>query len=198
MKHWLYILTTGLLLASCNSISDKASFYEWLNSGDSGLVKTKTIEDLQISIKYMPPELQAMNNLEEDATDEDFVKLTSEYSDQLSFLVSFKSTIEGKDILYKNISTTEQYDQRIYELGFMFGEMIQLELPSEQKQSPSLFHLERAYGTSKTSNIYLVFAKPDQEYDQVSLIYIDKIFGTGVSRYTFKKSDMDDIPRITI
>jgi hypothetical protein len=195
------LLALLLLVLSCRQNRDTQvrDLYRWLNDVDNGLTKTKIIDDVQITVKYLPAQLQAYRELEGKESKFLFDSLVSGYSNQKTFIMSFKSIFDDKNIVYKDVSDKKDYDQRIMDLSFNMGRKLKITACGSDL-GPTLFHYEPSYGSNKTINVYVVFAgeKVMSCMEPLDIEYYDNVFNTGISHFTFKQEDIDRIPEIKI
>lgn len=201
MRALFLYSTVVIFILSCGQNDEKRiqNVYKWINDEDNGLKKTKIIDDVQITVKYLPAELQAYRDLEENEAKSNFDSLVRSYSHQKSFMVSFKSMDDSKNIMYKDVSDKDDYDQRIKDLSFDIGRKLKMTICGSDLR-PTLFHYEPNYGSSKTANIYVVFSgeKVMNCDDAFNIAYYDHVFGTGISHFTFKQNDINRIPKLKI
>ncbi|SNT14378.1 hypothetical protein SAMN05421640_2493 [Ekhidna lutea] len=200
MKSILKLFAFSVIALSCTGRYDVNDLHVWINDEENGLIKERIIDDLKLTVKYLPPEVLAIKELDVEFEKAAFDSLVQVYSNQESFLISFESRLENKDVVYKNVSDKEDYNRRIEQLSFRIGELISLKT-SNDKISPSLFHYERAYGTSKVNSVFLVFTDKSKKLlsaEKLDIVFVDEIFKTGISHFVFKRSDIQKIPSLNV
>src|SRR5687767_5887409 len=88
-----FLVLLLLSLSACNKSFDTIkSIYAWINDPDNGLVKTKTVEGILLTIKYLPPELLALKETKDDKGNRAmYDSLLNEYKKSYTFLLSIAS-----------------------------------------------------------------------------------------------------------
>lgn len=199
-----------LLFVQVGCVQNECSvteFHQYINDPDNGLIKTRTASGFQFSVKFLPPEYVAYNNIKSTGNynQNDYDSLTMMFSKNLTFLLTIgpdKSVGNKFDIMYIGINTTEEYNQRVHQLNFDIKEYITIDVDGN-KYKPVLTKLENTYGLSTERKINLVFAPYETENeflkaDEIDLIFNDEIFGTGINHFKFLSSEINSIPKITI
>lgn len=202
------LLGVLLLLGSCvnRQINSEKDYYQWINEESHHLFVTKSINGVKLTVKYLSPEYLAYkeyNGTGAGSKAKDSLLLL--YNRNRTFLLSFnadgKSEGQSGDIMYKDITNTEEFNNRLLELTFNIGQFIRLKTDSNI-YLPVLFTFENSYGISPGRSIYLVFAPDGKETDdllssaRVDIVFDDQVFMTGISHFSFKKDDLDNIPHI--
>lgn len=175
------------------TISD---LYKWLSLAENGLVKTNEVNDVKMTVKYIPSIIQAYQEVSKNTTHADFDSLISFYDKQLCFVLNFESRIEGKDIKYRGISGEQDYNERINDLSFNIGELITLKTQGTD-YNPTLFHFERSFGSSKSNNVVIVFAERElfkSKGEKLDFVFVDEIFKTGINHFVFNRSSIESVP----
>lgn len=55
-----FVLITCVLLGGCKQqVRTEAEFFKWINNPENGLIKSKVINDLQLTVKFIPTEYLA-------------------------------------------------------------------------------------------------------------------------------------------
>lgn len=194
-----------ITISSCkkNSISNEQDYLQWINKH---AVKSKTVNGLELSVKYLPPDFLAYKELSEKEYSRDQVdSLVNYYSNSYSFLLTI-SPLPAKDgtrpdLLYYNLGSVEEYNVRLKELTFNFNEYVYLET-QYGKHPPILNVFENTYGITPDRTIYLVFNKYEQvrsetkEITDFNIVFNDKLFVTGISYFNFKAQELNNVPKI--
>ena len=58
MMRWLSVLCFALLFAcgSSGKVNSEEAYVKWMNNEKNGLIKTKYIGELKLTVKYLPPD----------------------------------------------------------------------------------------------------------------------------------------------
>lgn len=209
MKTRWFIPCLLLLAYACNtgSISAEKDYYKWINDGDHRLFAVKTINGVNLVVKYLPPEYLAYKEYRGGGVArEKLDSLIAQYNHNRTFLLTLSledqnNSLPNGDIMYSNIISPEEYDNRLLELSFNIKQYIKLETESNS-YVPVLHTFENTYGLSPNRGIYLVFAPGGKEQEdlltskELEFVFEDQLFMTGISCFVFKKNDLDNIPHI--
>ncbi len=192
----------GLLLAicglpACRPATTEAGFYQWLHDPANGLVQTRQIGGLQLSVKYLPAELLAHRELGGAASPRQADSLRNRYRRSHTFLLTVKPSTAGRgeDVMYHGLNSYQAYKQRVMELNFNLAEYVRLQ-DGERELKPLLHTLENTYGTTEGRSLYLVFENAANGGAALDFVFADEVFGTGISHFRFRKSDLAQIPAI--
>ncbi|HEY4787659.1 MAG TPA: hypothetical protein VIH57_16495 [Bacteroidales bacterium] len=205
----LQSIIIGFLLVACerNSINTEQDYFRWLSDKSNHLSISKTVSDVKMTVKYLPPEYLTFNELKNRPYDKTLKdSLLMVYQQNRTFLLSFSSdkdnaTGNSPDVMYHDISNLEEYNQRFEDLTFNIGNYIKLKTDSNI-YIPILHVFENTYGISPYRSIYLVFGKKGLKHDDLlssnkyELVFNDLIFSTGISYFSFDKKRIDNIPHI--
>ena len=123
-----------------------------------------------------------------------------QYQKSLAFLLTFESIKDDGDILWKNISTREDFESRVHLLNFRMNELVRMEINGEVFH-PVLSVLENDYGITRSRKIHLVFSDSKklrellqaQHYD---IVLEDEVYMTGISHFKFDRKSMEEAPSI--
>lgn len=199
------LLIGMMLVFSCSSkTKDSLSAYrQWMDNADHGIVVTRETGDMRVRMQWVPPELQ----LYRDFHDSDILcdvrkrdSLTQQYQKSIAFLLTFESIKDGGDILWKNISTREEFEGRVHLLNFRMNELVQLEINGEIFH-PVLSVLENDYGIPHSRKIHLVFSDSEklrvlQQAQYYDIVLEDEVYMTGISHFKFDRKSMEEVPSI--
>ena len=206
-KYKLCILAilVALLTNSCNQGFQSATdMFQWINDPDNGLVKTKTINGIEIELKFLPPEfltyreVKRLNNYSEEYVD----SLLNYYRNSYSFLLKIgpDEKNQDQDIMLKGVTSIEEFNIRAQKLNFEIGEYVSLTADNIEYE-PVLSNMENVYGMHSHRNIYLVFSPNDNnmsllEAKKLDIRFNDELFETGISHFVYIKKNINNIPEV--
>lgn len=203
-KRTLFILTFILTTVGCvEKEHDEQSFLHWIKNPENGLIISKTINGLELSVQYLPPEYLVLKEIKEsNISSSEILRLLCEYERSISFLLTIKPLTGGQNIVYSNIRSIEHYKQRVLDLNFTFSEKIRLN-SNIGRIKPAIAIMENTYNLQDHKSFYILFTdeqegKRLQDVDEYDFIFYDDIFKTGVSHFKFQKEDFDKIPCIKV
>jgi len=196
-------LFIGLLLALCGlpacrpGTKTEAAFYAWLHDPGNGLVQTRRIGDLHISVKYLPAELLAYRELKGGAPPGRADSLRNRYRRSHAFLLTLKPVgyDSGGDVMYRGVGSYAAYKRRVMDLNFNLDRYVSLR-DGEKEVKPLLYTLENTYGATEGRSLYLVFENAAAGGSALDFVFSDEILGTGISHFRFCKSDLENVPSI--
>lgn len=61
-----------------------------------------------------------------------------------------------------------------------------------------LFHFERNYGLSPSANLSLAFEKGRKKDEDITLVFNDELFRTGLNKFRFSSSSIYSIPKLRL
>lgn len=192
-----------LLLLSCaEKPSNIESYLKWLNKEENGILKSKKINGLIISVKYLPAEYLVYKDMEQETGKNIKDSLMKAYSNSKTFLLTIapdKEKEDQSDVMYKGIKNYKEYQERVMDMNFDMASYVTLKTETGEFK-PVLTNLENTYSLSKSRNIILVFV-PNQKEDfnkvnRWDLTYEDPFFEAGIMHFDFKQQDLTNIPAI--
>jgi hypothetical protein len=203
MKHVIYFLFV-VLLFSCkkqqvNSVSD---YSKYINNPDNGLVITRKVNGLQLSVKYLPSEFLEYKDQQGNSSTQ---SIKNVYQNTLTFLMTIGPDEEKgnkNDIMFNEISSYKEYTERLLSLNFEIDKSITLKA-KDIELKPVLSNLENTYGLSKNRSIVIAFAPTDEQRkkienaDELEFTYSDELFDMGIMHFNFSGSDMNHLPYIS-
>jgi hypothetical protein len=195
-------LTLGLICFSCKpEIHSEKELYAFLNNPDHGFVVTKSINNVVMSVKYLPGEYLAFKEMKSSQSNKSQAdSLLRAYRNTRTFLLTLQpdSSKTGGELMYKGISAYSDYKVRVVELNFNLAQYITLRT-SDRIYAPVLTNMENSYNTVNKITFTVVFAddRPDNRLihaDELDFVFTDEIFGTGISHFVFDKRKLDQLP----
>lgn len=206
-KH-LYLCTGVCIfllgLAGCQTkIHTEKELYAWLNAPKNGFVRSKTVNGLRLTVKYLPPEYQVLQEVKnmQSANKPLLDSLLAMYAKNHAFLLTIapdKDNGGNGDIMYREVYNYSEYKARVLDMNFEMGKYITLKAGG-RTFSPVLSTLENTYSLTEKRNIYLVFAGEKSQKEllnapRLDLIFADELFHTGINHFVFKKENIQNLP----
>jgi protein-tyrosine-phosphatase len=176
------IVTLFLFLTGCvPAIKNEQELHQYLTKEANGFVQSKSVDDLEITVKYLPPEFQTLREIKGIAQSERFASQTDKaleaqtdsilayYQKQYVFLLTVKPKAaqptenqenrqtHNPDVMYRDISNYSEFKERVTQVNFHADEYIYL-VTSGKRLKPLLHTLENTYSLMPQRTIYLVFA----------------------------------------
>lgn len=202
-----FVLCTVLLSCSKQQVNSVAEYSKWINNPDNGLIVTRKINGLKISVKYLPSDYLVYKEMQDDngAIKNQLESLKNEYENSITFLMTI-SPDEDKgnknDIMFDGITNYKEYSERLLSLNFEIDKNITLKTGNIELK-PVLSALENTYGLSKGRNIVFAFAPTKIEKQEIEnsaefdFMYSDDLFQMGLMHFNFTKKDLKNLPLIS-
>jgi len=169
----------------------------WVQNPENGLRKEKIIDDLVFHAQYKPHEyIVCLEERKSEIADSVLAKKVNELSDMQYFDLKIVLKNEQGELLKHNLNSQDQYDKRVNYFSFNMQQDIQL-VEGNDTIPCSLFHFERAYDVTPFSTFLLGFEKSSSsnQHDKTLIVY-DKTFNKGLIKFTFKKEELQKLPKI--
>lgn len=198
MKGLLNGIIVFVVVLICGCAKNELKPDEYINyveSEKNNIKNSKQIEDLNFSLQYCPTEYLLLKEFKTNNLSE---KLVAERKKENENMVFFKLRISANnnsDILNYKISSNDDYYERIQYLSYGFEEDIAL-LNGKDTLFPALFHFERTYGVVPFADFMLAFNAKIKEPEKFQVIIDDKIFNTGLLKFSYSNTDIQNIPRL--
>jgi len=201
-KLYYYLFLLFSLLSSCQEpISDIASVYRYINDPDNGLVAQKEVNGYILKAQFIPSELLTYREYKEN-NQINWDSVNVNFKNQITILLSI-DTKDGFDVMTSNIPDYQAFKGRVFEMNFENEKYAKL-LLGQNEYFPKINSLEPVYEAKGGREIIFVYA-PDSVNDKIffdskniSFEYDDRQFNTGVNKFTFSRSDIDQFTDLNI
>jgi len=201
MRYKTLILFTTLLIGcSREGILNPKAYMAFLNNSDNGLIKEKTVAGVKFKIKYLPSEFISYNLLKNQAADTEIKdSVIKSYQNSLTFLLNIGPADNEKfDITRVDIADYSAFADRIEEMAFQTQNYISLAC-GDSIYKPAITRMENINSPEKSRNFIVVFnsekgGNRDLRKHDMSFIYRDEMFNTGVNKFVFHASDINALP----
>lgn len=185
-------------ICSCNTTNtiDPLTYIKTVEDKESGLKIEKKIDDFSFSLLYKPAQyISLVENQGQIVSKEQFDNRVKEL-DQMQYYTLQITSSKSNELLKAGIQNETEYFKRLeYFMSYMQDDIVLLD--GNDTLNCALFHFERNYGIAPYSNFLLGFENRGKNlYEDKTLIYDDKIFGTGKINLTIKSSDISGLPKI--
>lgn len=197
-KYNLILLIILLSTGSCKNsgFNDQAEYLRYLADTDNGLVTSHHINGFKLTMKYLPPELLAINE-SDDFEKQPFLQNLEKFNNTYTFVLSFQNDKEEVDISNYNVFNLQDYQQRMTYLNFDVREHFYIKTSNGKKVHPLLTTFENVYEVGNKKTIYLVFAQDEiflSDSQKINIVFEDHIADTGINNFVFNKSALEEIP----
>jgi len=193
------LLVFFIISTSCSTtISNETELLKWLGDTDNGFVKKTKANGFVLSMRYLPPEYLALNEMQKDSRDMSFFdEYVDKFKDSKTFLLTISNDNESLNASNYNVANLKEYDQRIKDLSFNIKEVLVLKTSSGKKLKPILTTMENAYEVVNKKSIYMVFSDDGMEIlnsERLDVVFQDSFLDTGISHFVFESEKINNLP----
>ena len=199
-NYGLTLLTVILFLTSCDKHAQlsPSDYVSWVSNEDNGLVKTKTIDEIQVKVQYKPISYVIANEMRtNDIKKTDFDKRYEELSSMQYYNLTLDIT-DARNIMNYKVSNPDHQQERIHYLSFGMQQDIRLEENGEELPCIA-YHFERTYDVSKERTFLVGFKQNAKTTNATKTFVLDSpIIGVGPIKIQFKKEDIERLPKMKL
>lgn len=197
MKHVIYLLLFGLLVACTNPGSEPmepVSFVKWVENQDNGLKVVKEFDQFKFSLQYRPLEyISVLENRDKQLTEATVTDDVNELHGLQYYVLKIQSKT-ANEMLETGIDNEEEYFERLY----YFTSLAQIDISLVQGTDtlPTvLYHFERNYGLAPYNNMVLAFEENNIPADR-QLIFNDQVLGLGPVKLMISQQAINRLPEL--
>ena len=174
---------------------EAADYVRWMKDPDNGFRNEKTIDNLRFSVQYKTPEyITCMEQHGRACSDALVRKNTAELSGMQYYDLRIVLNDGGNELLKYNLSSAEQYNERVN--YFAFGMQHDIQLIDGHDTLPCLlYHFERAYDVTPSATLVLGFLQKQPEGDK-TLLVDDRTFNKGLLKFRFSAAELNNKPKL--
>lgn len=172
-------------------------FNAWIVAEENNLVKSKSISELNYKMSFVPKECMAFNELKgQEYTQEEFDEAITHYKDMSYFNFKIEVPKEQGELLKYNLSSPQQYNDRINYMSFRMQKDIIL-VQENDTLFPGIFHFERIFEIAPFATVMLAFDNSKINLEkEFTIIYNDQLFNKGYIKYYYQPNLLIDLPKI--
>jgi hypothetical protein len=175
-----------------------AQYVSWANERSNGLFASKKIENIEYAIFAKPVDYILSKEILNHVTNEnDYSKAKSELSDLQYF--DFRITVDNyhDEFLRYNLSSADQYQDRIDYCAFNMQNDIRL-LNGSDSIPCVLFHFERSYSLVPYGHFLLAFQKTNLTSDHITFYFRDNLMQNGIIKLIVNKDALSHLPKLKL
>ncbi|GAA4272080.1 hypothetical protein GCM10022258_13740 [Aquimarina gracilis] len=168
---------------------------------DNGFVKKNRANGFLLSMKYLPPEYLAINEMKKDSNDnmKDLNQYISEFKNSRTFLLTISNDDQSMNAGNYDVANMAEYGARIRDLSFNIKEILTLKTTSGKKYKPVLTTMENSYEIVNKRSIYMVFSDDEKEImdsEQLDVVFEDTFLDTGINHFVFESKKINNLPNL--
>lgn len=201
-----------LLIVFCLSVwgcQQTVSSFAELNAivcepGSGYIIKRSFGEEVQFKVKYLPPELMALNDISKFQLQKTaYDSLLASYQPFVSFVMTIELDPESvsPDVMMLDVNSKQDYIERFMDMNFAMEGLLVLKVDNVE-YAPVYAHLENIYGLKKSRDVLITFPNEARESFKgaanMDLVFYDEIFETGIYHFLYKKTELKGLPKVNI
>lgn len=187
----------GLVAAKDAPLMNVHDFVQWVQNPENGFRKEKKMDDLTFSVQYKPYEyIVCMEERKEEIKDTLMKNRIGEINGMQYYDLKISLNEGAGELLKYQLASPQQYTERVNYFAFNMQNNIQL-VEGNDTLPCSLYHFERAYDAAPSGTFLLGFQVTKNKLSQEkTLLVYDKTFNKGMLKFTFRKKDLKNLPKI--
>jgi hypothetical protein len=188
-------LAAFALLSGCKRSLKSNEYVSYIRDIQNGLNKIVTLDGWQYTVQYRPCEyilLQEHNSVKETG------QRRKELAGTVSFVIKVKRADNSVSPLRYNLSSREEYDQRLDYFLNHAGKELKL-VYGKDTLYPTAYEFENNYNLTPEETMLVGFTLPGREQvpgNDMQLSYNDQVFKNGIIKVKFNKEDLNNIPNL--
>lgn len=204
-----------LVTASCKkSYKTISELNEYLNNADNGCSLTKTINKIDVTVKYLPSSYLVLKSLQSKIDDVSLLdksiladSLLKAQDNFLTFIMTISpqlnkdSKSDATPIMYNGIEDEIGYVERVFSMNFSLEQHIRL-YNGKQEIKPIAAFVENVYELSDGRNFMITFPRHEikrlGEMQEISFVFTDPYFNVGTLQFHFNTEDIIDANKLKV
>lgn len=184
-----------LLASGCNGrgSTDPQGYIKYIHNSKNGMIQEKNMENIKFGALYLTPEAMTLMELKGNASKDTFTKLLPGY--QGLQYVRFNVQPVGDGHIYNSIRQNENDPSDVESYLNLDAQKDFFMVSGNDTSRCVLYSFSKTYGLSVNWEIMLGFEKKDST-DDIYLKYDDKISGSGLLSFCYKRKDVLALPLI--
>jgi hypothetical protein len=173
------------------------TYIKWVRNPENGLIKTKTINELQFKVQYKPYEyIVCMEEQTEKIADTLMKRKLKELEGMQYYDLKILLKNNEGELLKSGLTAAGEYDNRVKYFSFGMQQDIQL-VDGNDTLPCTMYHFERAYDATPVCTILLGFNKDNSKEGKAkTLLFYDRTFNKGLLKFTFKENRLQTLPKL--
>lgn len=202
-KKLCYCICALLLFASCsqNAKLSPRDYIAYFRDSSNGLTQKEAHLPYTFSVQLKTPEYIALSeSANEGKVDaQQYEERKKSLEGNLVFQVNMNAGESREEFLRAYIEGEEEYQARLNYFITAAQKDLYLLVDGDTLHCNE-FHFERNYGitTSSTLNAAFQFSKKLNDLNKLTLVFDEKVLGTGAFRFDFPASKIHNIPQLSL
>lgn len=195
----LFILSAiFIFMMGCKSMStdDPTTYFRHIFDKKNGLFQEKTVGNYTFSLQYKPSTYMVLADNENfPLTQESLVEQEKEYEtlQYYTFRIKVASDTQHLDIITYNLSSEQEYNERIHYLETEMQQDIYLVCDKDTSKATSFIY-DKSSDLNDYSSFLITFPPPSNPYADRKFVFIDKKFNSSIILFTIEASAISNAP----
>ena len=169
-------------------------YIAWVENPENGLVMNKEMNDLIFSVQYKPLAYEVL--LQEKRTFSDGeMKLEMDSISDMQYYTFRIATAGGTDVQRYRAESEQDYYARLEYFALQMQNDLVL-IDGSDTLPCLLYHYERTYGIDPRATFVMGFSDKKKSQENKTLMYTDRVFGSGPVLLTIESEDLKMIPQL--
>lgn len=196
MKIFSEVFIATCLLSCSPAALREGELKKYILDESNGVHQMRSRGETNVEVLYKPSALAWAEELEFDRGEGEHNPMV-ERRDSLSyFMIRFSSG--GNEIENQFISDKDKFSAVVNYLSFELARDVSLVTKGDTIEALDVIYA-RTFGSSGGTDVMAIFDGDVQKKNEdVTLVLNDRVLGTGLSLFTFEKSDLSKIPDLTL
>ena len=200
-KTYYFILITAvitLLFISCNrkSVMSQSEYISFLNSDESSLVISKSIDKIIFKCKLQPARLITLSLDKNYNNEQDFLKDLEYYKDQINIVLIIEDIDKTSHEVKKTVFDVQKFGNFLSYANTDLKNDIELKLDNGDIVSCDLVHMEPANSIKPVIRITASFKKKGINDKECTVIFDDNLFNHGPMKFYYENNVFENLPKL--
>lgn len=196
-KILMLISITILIGCGGEGLSPK-KYYAEITDPDNGYLIIKEFPEIRFKVQYKPLDFVVLQEYKRNVPNmEEMISLRNEFKGMHYFTLSIEPIGHQADLLKLGNTDRQEYEEKLNYYAFQANQ--DLTLYTDNDTLPChLYHFERDYGIKPGINMVFAFENITNEFEDIRLVFHDRVFGNGILQYIFKEQIMRNQPELNV
>lgn len=187
----------GTVLGACSpSTLDEKGLKKYILNEDNGLHQKLTKGENRLEVLYRPAELVWADEIRSAASPEERKRILQQVDSMNYFIIRFSNN--GGEIESQFVSDDDKFSEVTNYLSFEMVNDLSAIVAGDTIRALDVIHT-RTFGSTNGTNVMAVFQTDFRNlHEDFVLVLNDRVLGTGVSSFNFKKKDLLKIPDLNL
>lgn len=172
-------------------------YVDWVNDKEHNLNKTKRIGEFGFTVFNKPVDyLICLDQRKEEISTLSYDQVKKEFGNLLYFDFKIEADDIPTELLKYKVGGEAEYQRRITYFAYEMQNDFCL-VDNNDTLPCIMFHYERTYDIVPYAKVLLGFDPLKNNASKTfEFIYQDRVFSNGLIKFTFRKSDLENIPKL--